>query len=368
VRGDGGRLLTRFYAALPVRLLAAGTADGLLAAGATRRLGRTRGLLATAAALLATGGFLAYYLPVYRAPHRFPVVAVPVPGLGVALPVPWGELAWAVGVGAIELLLLTLLNVAGVHEVAVCAGLLTPATKPALAEPVLDIGLERPVPAAARYGIDPFEGIQPWALLLFNVVLRLKGWLAGRAVRALVRLLVGRYATRALLDFSGLPLYMALNAYSVHAVMREARVAILGRAAVDRFLRAQPRQALDPGARALLYDTLQYIAVSKRDFHRNHQLLTRGLLGHYGIPVEARHPLPPDYLDRLARAPAGIGALCRDVLRLGFVLDGQLSWRERLRIRTLNRRGLLDERAADLARAVRAFLGTGGLPATELVR
>jgi hypothetical protein len=48
--------------------------------------------------------------------------------------------------------------------------------------------------------------------------------------------------------------------------------------------------------RALVYDTLQYIAISKRDFHQNHYLLTRELLELWHVPAEARHPLPADYL------------------------------------------------------------------------
>ena len=40
-------------------------------------------------------------------------------------------------------------------------------------------------------------------LFLFNLVYRLKGFLANQAVRYLTRLLLGRYAVRALLDFAG---------------------------------------------------------------------------------------------------------------------------------------------------------------------
>ena len=60
-------------------------------------------------------------------------------------------------------------------------------------------------------------------LFLFNLVLRLKGWLANQAVRYLVRLLLGRYAVRALLDFAGVPLYMAINAYAAYAVFSQGR-------------------------------------------------------------------------------------------------------------------------------------------------
>ena len=120
-----------------------------------------------------------------------------------------------------------------------------------------------------------------WSLFLFNLVFRLKGWLGNKAIRFLTRLLLGRYAVRAVLDFAGMPLYMAINAYAVYTVMREAKVIILGQAAVGLMLQRLPEVALSSAEQDLLYDTLQYIAISKRDFHGNHYLLTKGLLDHF---------------------------------------------------------------------------------------
>jgi hypothetical protein len=276
--------------------------------------------------------------------------------------VPGGELAWAVLLTTIELLLLTLLNVVGVHEIAVATGFLTAETKPDRAGTLLSIGLERKTTEVTRYGIDPFEGLSPGMLFAYNLVVRLKGFLANQAIRYLVRLLLGRYAVRALLDFAGVPLYMAINAYAAHAVLREAKVVLMGPDAIRLLARRLAGQALLPAERTLVYDTLQYIAVSKRDFHPNHYLLTKALLELWRIPPEARHPLPADYLERLRTAAPPTRALCRSLVLAGFILDGQLSWRERLRLRRLNRRGVLLERPADVKRRLRAFLSGGGLP------
>jgi hypothetical protein len=117
-----------------------------------------------------------------------------------------------------------------------------------------------------------------------------------------------------------------------------------------------------PAERALVYDTLQYVAVSKRDFHQNHYLLTRELLELWRVPAEVRHPLPGDYLERLRTAPEESRAVCRGLILAGFILDGQLSWRERVRLGRLNRLGILTARPADVKRWLRAFLSGGGLP------
>ena len=350
----------RFLRRLPVRSF--GPREGALPPAASRHIRRVERLLVAAAAVLAVLGFLAYYLPVYLVPQLFPVATVTVPLVEGPVRVEWGQISWTVFLTTIELLLLTFLNVVGVHEIAVATGFLTAETKPDRVPALMSIGLERKSSDVTRYGIDPFQGLRPWMLFLFNLVVRLKGFLANQAVRYLVRLFLGRYAVRALLDFAGVPIYMAINAYAAHTVLREAKVVLMGPDAIRSLARHFAGQVLSPTDRALVYDTLQYIAISKRDFHQNHYLLTKEVLELWQVPIESRHLLPGDYLDRLAAVSPQGRAVCRALILAGFILDGQLSWRERLRLRRLNRLGILPMRAADVKRRLRAFLNGEGLP------
>jgi hypothetical protein len=136
----------------------------------------------------------------------------------------------------------------------------------------------------------------------------------------------------------------------------------MGPDAIRLLVRRLAGQALSPIERALVYDTLQYIAVSKRDFHQNHYLLTKEVLEIWQIPAEPRHPLPRNYLERFAAASPEGRATCRALILAGFILDGHLSWRERLRLRRLNRSGILPWGAAEVNGRLRAFLAGGGLP------
>jgi hypothetical protein len=355
-------VLERFLRRLPVRRF--GPREGPLSpdSPAARHIRRVEGLLVATAAGLAVVGFLAHYLSVYWAPDRFPTASVTLPWVGGPVTVAWGQLSWAVVLTTIELMLLTLLNIVGVHEIAVASGFLTAETKPDRIRDLLSIGLARKSNEVTRYGIDPFEGLRPWALFLYNLVFRLKGFLANQVMRYLTRLFLGRYAVRALLDFAGVPVYMAINAYATHAVLREAKVVLMGPDAIDGLMRRLAGRTPSPAERALVYDTLQYVAVSKRDFHQNHYLLTRELLELWRVPAEVRHPLPGDYLERLRTAPEESRAVCRGLILAGFILDGQLSWRERVRLGRLNRLGILTARPADVKRWLRAFLSGGGLP------
>jgi hypothetical protein len=285
-------VLERFLHHLPVRRFASREGPLEPDGAAARHIRRVERTLEALAALLAVLGFLAHYLPVYRAPDLFPAATVTVPLVEATVRLPWGQLAWAVFLTTIELLLLTLLNVLGVHQIAAATGFLTAESKRDRTRPLLALGLERKSREVTRYGIDPFEGLRPWMLFLFNLVLRLKGFLANQVMRYLVRLFLGRYAVRTLLDFAGMPVYMAINAYATHAVLREAKVVLMGPDAIRLLVRRLAGQALSPIERALVYDTLQYIAVSKRDFHQNHYLLTKEVLEIWQIPAEPRHPLP----------------------------------------------------------------------------
>jgi hypothetical protein len=355
--------LNQFYQRLPAPDAGTDERLHLLSDRESRRIRRSRRTVTLVAALLSVFGFLAYYLPVYRYPHLFPSVKLAIPLIGNVIRLPWAELLWCVLLTSIELYLLTLLNIFGVHEIAVGTGFVTSANKPEREKAILQIGLEKKTTEVSRYGIDPFQGLNQWLLFLFNVALRLKGWFANQAIRFLVRLLLGRYAVRALLDFSGMPIYMAINAYSVHAVMREARVIIMGQAIISLLIGRLPRPSLSLAEKELLYDTLQYIAISKRDFHQNHYLLTKELLDFFRISAEKYHRLPDDYPEKLKHAPAAAAALCQLIILLGFVLDGHISWRERLKLRQLNRLGLLRESYADLKRYARDFLNGAGVDA-----
>lgn len=351
----------RFYHHLPVRAVEADEHLHLLNEAEAAHIRHSRGLIMLLAALLSVAGFLAYYLPVYYFPEFFPARALTL--FGASFRLPWSELLWAVLLTTIEIVLLTLLNIAGVHEIAVATGLLHAANKSDQRQDLLRIGLEKKTTEVTRYGIDPFQGLNQWVILLFNTMLRLKGWFGNQLIRYVTRVLLGRYAVRAVLDFAGMPLYMAINAYSVHAVMREAQVIIMGRTVIERLMRQIPPAPLAEADKELLYDTLQYIAVSKRDFHQNHYLLTRELLDRFQIAPKQSHPLSGDYFERIARADERSQSLCRIVILLGFILDGRLSWRERRKLRALNAAGILHETLDAVRGHLRDFLQGRGVDA-----
>ncbi|HEY0133321.1 MAG TPA: hypothetical protein VGB85_04555, partial [Nannocystis sp.] len=176
-----------------------------------------------------------------------------------------------------------------------------------------------------------------------------------------VQRLLGRLAVREVLDFIGMPIYMAINAYSTHVVLREARVIIMGRRLIEELTRRLPEKFAGDDPRELLHATCQFIAVSKRDFHQNHYALTKVLVERYAITVKTAPSLPEDYLGRLRAADPELRRVCVLVLVLGFILDGKVSWREDRRVATLREAGIVEYSVEEVRGFARAFLSGEGI-------
>ncbi len=355
-------LYQRFFDRLPVRRVEHDDAIHLLNDAEVRYIARTHRLALTMAALLAVFGVLAYFLPTYAFPKLFLKTPITIAALDLRFELPWVELLWGVVLMVVELYCLVLVNIWAVHEMAVATGVITGATKKSQAGDLLGVALEEKSTQLLAYGIDPLLGLNRWALFLFNALMKLKGFIGNKILQYLVRRLSARLAVREVLDFIGIPLYMLINAYAAHVVLREAKVVIMGQQLVALLgKRLPPQVATTAAEHDLLYDTLRLIAVSKRDFHHNHFVLAKTLIESYSMEVEGLEELPEDYADRLRAAPEGLRRLCGLCLILGFVLDGLVTWRERRRLAELRAKGILQVEVEQVSEWARDFVSGRGI-------
>ncbi len=355
-------LYQRFFERLPVREVEHDDAVHLLNEAEVRFI-RSRHRVAVAmAAGLAVFGFLAYYLPVYAYPELFYKVPLDIAFLDLRFELPWVEILWGVLLMVIELYCLVLVNIWAVHEMAVATGIVTAHTDKGQASQLLGVALEEKNTELLKYGIDPFLGLNRGALFVFNLLLKLKGFIGNKLLQYVVQRLSARLAVREVLDFIGMPIYMLINGWSTHFILREARVIIMGQQLVAHLATRLPREVATTRAEHdLLYDTLRLIAVSKRDFHQNHFVLAKTLIESYSMEVEGLEELPPDYAQRLQAAPEGLQRLCGLCLILGFVLDGLVTRRERKRLTELRRKGILKVEVEEVSEWARAFVSGRGI-------
>jgi hypothetical protein len=354
------RLYRAFFRRLPMRQVRTDSYLELLNPDESAYIQRVHRRAMAMAALLDVAGYLFYYLPLYSFPRFFPVASATLPLAG-PITLRWGEYVWAAALTLAEIYALVLLNIAGVHEIGIGTGYLTPETKPERTSQAIKISLAYQPRTASRYGIDPYQGANRWVLFLFLAFARLKGWIGNKLIQYSLANLLGRFALRRMIDFAGMPLYMVLNAWATNTVLREARVIIMGQAIVESLVRRLPLSQLPPDGQIMLYDTLQYIAIGKRDHHQNHDLLTERLMQRFEIPIEKYHYVSANYLELLNQRNDATGRLCRLVLILGYILDGRVSRRERRQIERLNRLGILSERYDDVQHYCRDFVCGAGV-------
>lgn len=343
---------------LPVRVKAEGDQLYILNENEQKLLKRNYIRALCFSAIFSVIGFLLYYLPTYYLKSWFPVVDLPWLGL-VAFP--WGEYLWGILLMIIEIYLLVLLNIYAVHEIAVITGYISAENKKQKKKELLNIGTEVVDPTIQKYGIDPFQGLDKRKLFVYNTLFKLKGFIGNKLLQYLIKRLLGRYAVREIIDFIGMPLYMFINAYSTHKVLTEAKLVIMGCNLIEAFVKNLPQIELTEGNKELIYDTLQLISMSKRDYHQNHYLLTKQVFEHYAIDPKTYHFFSEDYLAKLATSDAQIRLLCEKILIMGFVLDGYLSQVEKKSIQKMNEQGVLNATITQLEHYAQQFRNGEGI-------
>ncbi len=351
-----------FYRILPIRKVNTDDQLFLLNEAEIKNIRRNETIAVWTAALLGAAGVILLYVPQYAFPHLFPDTNIHLFGKKYAVPVVM--MAYSLVLVIIEILLLTFLNIWCTHEIAVATGFLNYQNKKQEDKRnlLLNIGLEKKNKQVLNYGIDPLQGANRKAIMAWNLLFILKATLSNMLFKVFVQRVLGRYAIKAVQDFAGIPIFALWNAWGTKIILRQARVIITGQNLIEEVAsRIQVSQPADETFKTLLYDTLQYIAVSKRDFHQNHYLLTKTLFDLYHIPPQKTHWLEAGYYKKLKAASHQHRSVCQLVIVLGFLLDGKLSYREKLQVKELQAEGLLDMDAVEIKKYQDDFLAGRGV-------
>jgi hypothetical protein len=357
------QLYHRIFDVLPIHLVHADEDLHLLTPRELQLVRRTERWSMVAAALIEVVFSLAIFLPIYAFPDFFegPTLRLGGPFTQSSLEILWLRDLWILVMTVVGLYVLVAFNLAAVHGVAVATGYIRRDNKAEHAPGLIDIALERKFTGQKEFGLDPFEGVHPWVIFAFLALYRLQGLIASGLVKATLSNLFGREILRVYLDFAGLPIYMLINMYTTRVILRTARVVMMGRTAMELALRQVPPLRLSDWEKDLIYDTLQFISVNKRDFHPNHYYLAHAVFEHFAIPVKPNHSLPRNYFDKVKEARQDVAEVCKLLIVLGFLLDGRLTRREHAELDQLRALGILDIGHRDLERYCRDFVNGQGL-------
>lgn len=214
---------------------------------------------------------------------------------------------------------------------------------------LISVGLEKKQKQLESIGINPYEGLNPVGVVVFQLLLRLKAAVSGFLFKLLIKKALGRYALRAVIDFAGIPVYAFWNCWGARKIMNETLIRVMAPPLIKRCADLLYDQQKDnPEFKSYLYDTLQLISESKRSFHYNHFLLSVTLLEKFGIQLEAEPPYNEDFITEIEDlSPQTIDAINK-LLVFGMLIDGKISLREKKAIRYLIEKSVLNYTEAEI--------------------
>jgi hypothetical protein len=258
----------------------------------------------------------------------------------------------------LEVFLLTLLNIYCTHEIAISTGFIDKRNKLSKdkKEFLLNISHQKKSKEIHTLGIDPYFGLGKSTIFFLNLLFALKATLSNYFVRIIFQRLLGRYAIRMVLDLLGIPVFAFWNAMGTAKVLKESRIIIMGVNYLKHFeIELFKFRVLSEVEKSILYDSLQYIAISKRDYHQNHYVLSKIIIDNFSIATESLHLISKDYEINLKSCENDFKKLNEKILILGLVLDGNVSYREKNRIKRLNASGVLALKFAEIKKIANDF-------------
>jgi hypothetical protein len=357
-----------FYRRLPVERLETDGNIHLLNEAEAAKLQSLQSKAVWVAAGIGALGVLLLYLPAYIWPSLF--TKTPVNLFGETFQLPARFMGWSVFLVMIELMLLTMMHIYCIHQMAVTTGFLTYENKPqtSFSDLLLNLSLEKKDKSISRFGIDPLAGMNKNALFFWNLLIALKATISNMLFKILVQKMLGRYAFQWLQDLAGIPVFALWNAYGTKQVLQQGRIVIMGQNLVEHaFGEMQKAWPTLKGEQDLVYNTLQFIAVSKRDYHLNHSIFIRLFVERYGMQKPPVLYSETVYLQKLQQAPPDTQQLCKWIIALGFLLDGSLSSREKKRLEELDALGIAPADWNTMKKWAKAFMdgkGWEGVPFT----
>ncbi|MGD1842873.1 MAG: hypothetical protein ACFB0B_18545 [Thermonemataceae bacterium] len=332
---------------------------------AIRRIERTAYAIAAFYGVL---GVILLYIPYWAYPTFFPSWTLQVPALGSSpVQVPWGFMLYGFILVFIELAALTLLNLWVVHKIAhICRF-------PSMNDPnynthmeaLFIVGMEKESKRVLAFGINPLAGVSKLRMTLYTALFLFKATISNLFMKFILRKLTGRLAIRAYVDLIGIPVFAFWNAFATHLVVKRAKIRILASSLIqqlDDHLRRTLALGDNEVFKDIIYDTLQYIAQNKRDFHYNHYLMTNMLILGFGLPIKKDHTVDKvAFFEKIKYLKGKEKEGFFKMFLFGMLIDGQLSRKEKKIIDQLYGDGILQVNSQQAKIWVKQFLKGEGL-------
>jgi len=296
----------------------------------------------------------------------FPMNHVWIPFYEDYIDIEIGFLVYSLVLVLLEIWFLTFTNIKAVADIAKACGHPNP-NDPNFENNIsalISVGLEKKQKQLESIGINPYEGLNPVGVFIFQIILRLKATVSGILFKLLVKKALGRYALRAVIDFAGIPVYSFWNIWGSRKVMDESRIRVMAPPLIKRCSDLLYESQKDnPEFVKSLYDSLQLISESKRSFHYNHFLLSVTLLERFGIEIKEEPPYNEDFLEEIPALAPQTRKAVQKLFVFGIMIDGAISRREKKAIRYLIEKNVLEYKEEEIVKWSKDYFDGRGIEA-----
>jgi len=332
------KLYSAFYKAIPLRLINHDGHIHLISEEESIKIKRTERLAITLSGIIGAVMVFILIYPTHYIDIFLQVNQFQIPYINQTIEIPVLSTIYGIFLIIVEIFLLTLLDIYSTFQIALALGYVNQNNKK-------DKDIERTIihfnkiiqsQEIHELGLFPYLGLSKVYVTIVNIFFKLKATLSNYFMRYIIGKLMGRYATRMVLDLAGAPIFAFWNAWATRSIIQQTRIMLVGRAYIDILRRTIIKfRPLNNQEKELTYDLLQFIVTSKRDYHRNHFLLSEMVINEMNITKEKIHIISDNFLTDYKHAATDLKELLDKILILGFMLDGHLSYREITRLNKL---------------------------------
>lgn len=225
------------------------------------------------------------------------------------------------------------------------------------------VGLEKSGKPGKEIGMNPYQGVPKFALTAYLLINFYKAALSNIIIRIVVTRIGGRTLGRVFVDMLGVPVFAFWNVLASRKILNEARIRIFSRPLTDRFVNGLYNEFhMNEEFIALIYDTLQYISIIKRNYNYTHYMFAKSMLNTFKIEPVGKHELPENYFVKLESISESAKRGVEKLILFGMIIDGKISTSERVMIRKAKDVGVITYEMDEIEKLCKNYFRGKGLP------
>jgi len=284
-------------------------------------------------ALLGALGVLFLYLPINIYPEAFYYQEIELPFVNYKYKLSFIEILYGLILVGIEIFFLIKADIKVVSKISSIYGF-SPSSN--INEPeaetieLVNIGLGKDRKKFTELGINPYQNFSRISLLMLRAMFIIKAFLSNFIFRIVIQKILGRIAIRSVTDFAGIPIYAFWNAYSASIIIRRADMRMHAQELMyktgEHFYEKYKN---NQNFKDLIYDTIEFVAITKKNFYPTDYLFAKHFLKLFDIPIKKEHVLSENYIEKIKNSDDNIKEAIGKIMILAFLIDGKLGTLEK---------------------------------------